>query len=156
MKFNYYLSLLFSLLIVIALCCLPLFAQEFEKTSGKVETGTLKVIIEGLENDRGEVQIGLFQDAESWDDKKEKCSGAYLKINNNKADWILENVLYGEYAVRFFHDENLNSEMDTNFLGIPTEDYGFSNNAKALFGMPSFEEAKFKMDSKNKTIKIIL
>ena len=36
------------------------------------------------------------------------------------------------------------------------EDYGFSNNAKALFGMPSFEKAKFKIDSKNKIIKIIL
>jgi uncharacterized protein (DUF2141 family) len=48
----------------------------------------------------------------------------------------------GEYAVMLFHDENGNQKMDSNLLGIPTEGYGFSNEAKGRFGPPKFSEMK--------------
>jgi uncharacterized protein (DUF2141 family) len=45
--------------------------------------------------------------------------------------------------VGIFHDVNLNNKMDNSFLGLPKEQYGFSNNARALVGPPSFGEAAF-------------
>jgi len=50
----------------------------------------------------------------------------------------------GTYALAVVHDENMNGKLDTNWLGIPTEGYGFSNDVKALLGPPSFSAASFQ------------
>jgi len=50
--------------------------------------------------------------------------------------------LIGQYAIKVFHDENANGELDINFLGIPKESYGFSNHARGRFGPPPFAEAR--------------
>jgi uncharacterized protein (DUF2141 family) len=44
-------------------------------------------------------------------------------------------------------DSNKNEKLDTNFFGIPKEQFGFSNNAKGRFGPPSFESASFELDA---------
>jgi uncharacterized protein (DUF2141 family) len=46
-----------------------------------------------------------------------------------------------------FHDENENKELDTNFIGIPREGMGTTNNKKPKFRAPKFEEASFKLES---------
>jgi uncharacterized protein (DUF2141 family) len=51
--------------------------------------------------------------------------------------------LSGEYAISIIHDKNRNGRLDTNFIGIPKEPFGFSNNPKIKFGPPSFSDAKF-------------
>ena len=51
----------------------------------------------------------------------------------------------GKYAVRFYHDENLNQKMETNIAGKPTEGYGFSNNVTGRFSMPPFEKWIFSL-----------
>jgi uncharacterized protein (DUF2141 family) len=40
----------------------------------------------------------------------------------------------------------MNGKLDSNWLGIPTEGYGYSNDAKAMLGAPSFSAAKFSFD----------
>jgi uncharacterized protein (DUF2141 family) len=47
------------------------------------------------------------------------------------------------------HDENMNGKLDTNALGIPTEGCGFSNDARAWFGAPSFSAASFAYDGRS-------
>jgi len=59
------------------------------------------------------------------------------------------------YSVSVYYDLDENGELNTGFLGIPSEPVGFSNNAKGSFGPPSFEDTKFK-PSKNQTIEIRL
>jgi uncharacterized protein (DUF2141 family) len=49
----------------------------------------------------------------------------------------------GTYAVSAFHDVNGNGRMDKNIVGIPTEPYGFSNDARPMFRAPNWNEAKF-------------
>jgi uncharacterized protein (DUF2141 family) len=58
----------------------------------------------------------------------------------------------GKYAVGLYIDTNENKKMDTNFFGIPKEQFGFSNNAKGLFGPPDFESAAFIVDSDMKIL----
>ena len=69
-------------------------------------------------------------------------------------DWVdTESVTYrfeipaGNYAIGIFIDTNANEALDRNFLQIPTEQYGFSNNAKGRFGPPSFADAAFNLES---------
>jgi len=52
-------------------------------------------------------------------------------------------------SIGAIHDENMNGKLDTNWAGVPTEGYGFSNNAKGVLGAPSFEAASFSYDGRN-------
>ena len=54
----------------------------------------------------------------------------------------------GRYGIRLFHDVDGNGELNANIMGIPTEPFGFSNNAPPRFGPPSFEAAAFDIDQK--------
>ena len=54
----------------------------------------------------------------------------------------VEPLPIGACAVKVFHDVNNNGKLDTNWMGIPTEPYGFSNDAMGTFGPPSFEQAR--------------
>ena len=101
---------------------------------------TLTVNVAGFKNDRGQVLVSL-----QTPDKK-MVIGQKVTIKNQKAQIVFENVLKGKYSVRLFHDENNNQKMDTNFIGLPKENWGCSNNVKARFGPPDFDEMLFMLD----------
>jgi uncharacterized protein (DUF2141 family) len=123
--------------------------------SSKKKSGNILLSIAGLNNEKGYIKVGLFNSAQSFEGKtKEIFGGAILKIYSSKAQHIFPHVPYGEYAIKLFHDEDGDGEIDTNFLGVPTESYGFSNNAKALFGPPTFEKAKFTVSSDTVRVEI--
>ncbi|MDB2408843.1 DUF2141 domain-containing protein [Crocinitomicaceae bacterium] len=54
-----------------------------------------------------------------------------------------------------FHDKNNNGKLDKNAFGIPLEPYGFSQNARARFSAPSFNDAKIVLDG-NQSIEITI
>ena len=106
---------------------------------------TLKIEITGLRNNTGKVMLQVF-------DEKEKVTDQTMsEITNLSCTFTIENLQSGKYAVRFYHDENLNQAMETNMVGKPTEGYGFSNNVTGRFSMPPFEKWLFDLNS-NKTI----
>jgi uncharacterized protein (DUF2141 family) len=51
----------------------------------------------------------------------------------------------GKYAVAAYVDSNKNGRQDKNFLGVPKEIYGFSNDARGVFGPPDFSAAEFEV-----------
>jgi uncharacterized protein (DUF2141 family) len=69
-----------------------------------------------------------------------------IKIRNKEALCTFEDIPPGTYALAVIHDENMNGELDTKWLGIPKEGYGFSNDARARLGSPSFSAASFQYD----------
>jgi uncharacterized protein (DUF2141 family) len=69
-----------------------------------------------------------------------------ITVRNTVARCDFEDIPPGTYALAVIHDENMNGKLDTNWLGIPTEGYGFSNDAKALLSAPSFSDASFQYD----------
>jgi uncharacterized protein (DUF2141 family) len=77
-----------------------------------------------------------------------------LPIVNKQVVVVIDSLEFGEYAIRIFHDENENEKIDTNIFGIPTEDYGYSNDASSWFGPPSWEKAKFLFNQSEMTIEI--
>jgi len=62
----------------------------------------------------------------------------------------------GVYAVSVFHDENMNERLDKNFMGVPKESYGASNNPKKKMGPPNFDEAKFQLSGTEQSVEIKL
>jgi acyl-CoA reductase-like NAD-dependent aldehyde dehydrogenase/uncharacterized protein (DUF2141 family) len=62
----------------------------------------------------------------------------------------------GTYAVSVYEDLNGNHKLDHNFLGIPQEPVGASNNPKARVGPPRFDECSFHIGTTSKNITISL
>jgi uncharacterized protein (DUF2141 family) len=119
------------------------------------EKFSLIVEIEGFESDKGTARIAVFNSVDGYPTKPEK---AYKKIvsevKNRKVSLIISDLPPGTYAIAVHHDENDNNKVDTNFLGIPTENFGASNDAKGFMGPPSFEDSKFELNTNNKKIRI--
>ena len=120
-------------------------------TNAQEETFNLTVNISGLDSDNGKVMIALYDGEAQFLSKRYKS--AMIKSTDKKVTYIFEDVPKGEYAVSFFHDENDNNKMDTNFIGIPKEDYGCSNNATGFMGPPKYKDAKFMIEE-HKSINI--
>jgi uncharacterized protein (DUF2141 family) len=117
--------------------------------------GDITIEINNLRNSDGAVLISLFNDEDNFPGNAEKAIGkAKAEIIKGTATATFKDISFGAYAVAILHDENKNLKMDFNFLGIPKEGYGFSNDAKGLFGPPAFNKAAFLIDSNFKKIKI--
>jgi uncharacterized protein (DUF2141 family) len=78
----------------------------------------------------------------------------YVFLPVEKCIITFTNLKAGSYAIRYFHDENSNKELDTKFLGIPKEGIGFSNDAYGKFGPKDFKHWLFEVKG-NTQIKLI-
>jgi uncharacterized protein (DUF2141 family) len=104
----------------------------------------LKVTIANLRNNKGHVLISIFKNGVGYPDKPEKSfKRAKLSISNKTAVFDFIGLPTGNYAIAILHDENDDMKMNTNFLGIPKEGYGFSNNVMGTFGPPVYSKASF-------------
>ena len=102
--------------------------------------------ISGYETDKGVTLIRVFDSQQAFEsDDGEAIVSVIQRLTGESTVLTLHNMPAGEYAVSLFHDENGNRELDTNLVGIPTEQYGASNNA-GRFGPPTFADAKFSVD----------
>jgi len=114
----------------------------------------LTIVVVGLENNEGKTMIALSNTPDDYEAKDEPYRGAMASIVDKKTVWTFKDMAFGTYAIKVFHDEDEDEELDTNFLGMPTEDYGFSNNAKGSFGPASWDDAKFLFELKADTVVI--
>lgn len=113
----------------------------------------LTITIDSLRSNQGQVLLCLFS-AESSDKgsfpdctKGHPVRQAKAAIAGGKVVVTYKGLKDGVYAIAAIHDENGNGALDTNFVGIPTEGVGISNNPR-LAGKPYFEEARFEIRGK--------
>lgn len=107
---------------------------------------SLAIEIDKLSNNEGVVLLELI------DGNEQRILGVSQKIENNKCIIVINNLKPGKYAFKYFHDQNQNNELDTNWIGIPVEGFGFSNNAKGRFGPPSHEKMIFELNGETTLI----
>ncbi|MBL1215704.1 MAG: DUF2141 domain-containing protein [Ignavibacteriae bacterium] len=119
-----------------------------------IKIGQLKLTVVGIENDEGTIAVALSNSREDYESYETVYRSANIKIADNKAEHLFDELPFGEYAIKVYHDEDDDGEIDRNFLGIPSEDYGFSNNASASFGPADYDDAKFIFDQKFLEIEI--
>ena len=139
---------------IITFFVLIIFQFALAQTEEDKNTDSLTIVITGLENDDGEVLITVSNSRENYESDNPAFIGMKVKIENRKAEYTFEELPFGEYAIKLFHDENMDGELDTNFLGIPTEDYGFSNNVRGTFGPADYDDAKFLFEQTEMTMNI--
>lgn len=109
--------------------------------------GQISVTIEGLGNTKGKVYVMLQNSEQMYQAKDKYFKAAAIEIGKGERDCTFEDIPAGTYTITLLHDEDLDEKMKTNFVGMPKEGFGFSNNAKGKMGKPSFEAASFTVES---------
>lgn len=115
----------------------------------------LIIKISNIEKLKGEIKVGVFNTATNFLKEGAAIKNYSIKVDNNTATLIITDLPKGEYAVSMYHDENSDNECNRNFIGIPKEAYGFSNNIKPKMSAPKYKDCKFQF-SENKTLDIKL
>ena len=120
------------------------------------KTTTIKVDAEKIRNATGMMACALFNAADGFPDVQAKSfQYVYVPINSGVASCEFKDVAAGTYAVSVFHDENDNKKLDKNFVGMPLEGYGVSNNIRHMMSAPGFKESSFHVNWEvDKNIKI--
>lgn len=110
------------------------------------EEANLKINILNLDKP-GVLYLSVCQDKKSFErivkeSEEKNCIRASEEMNPQNAQTTVK-LPFGEHAITLFVDFNGNKKIDKNFLGIPKEPYGFSNNVIGNMSAPTFDQAKF-------------
>jgi uncharacterized protein (DUF2141 family) len=99
----------------------------------------------GLSNAKGRIACAIFSSADGFPkDRSKAVQKVRAPIKNLSGTCDFKGLPAGTYAIAAFHDEDETGKMKTNFLGMPQEAFGFSDDAKpSALTPPSFSDASF-------------
>lgn len=123
---------------------IPAQARDDAASSLRLEVSTLR-------NAKGTLNCRLFTDATGFPDG-EGARTVRASITGTQATCVFDELPPGAYAVAVVHDENGNGRLDKNFLGIPTEGYGVSNNRTYAASSPKWDESRFTVAAREPAV----
>lgn len=115
----------------------------------------LTVKVDDIRGDKGQLMLAIYDSAAGWDGKAKPVAAQAQPVAGDNVIFHFEGLAAGTYAVSVMHDENGNGTLDTNFVGMPVEGYGFSNDPRVM-RKATFEEAAFALDAKGTAIELHL
>ena len=121
----------------------------------RAETAVI-VRVAGVEEAIGNVIVSVFDSKKGWLKQPLTIAEVALSASSPQVIELQLSLPVGAYAFHVFHDLDGNGEMKTNFIGIPKEPTGVSNNAKGKFGPPKFKDAAVNIDADNNIVNISL
>ena len=142
----------------VALCAVLVFANLPAIAFSQSSCPGIHVKILNIKNSTGTVACALFESPVGFPTEYLHAATniMVIKVRDKQARCDFAAIAPGTYALAVVHDENMNGKLDTNWLGVPTEGYGFSNDAKTLIGAPSHSAASFPYDGQNIDLTISL
>ena len=136
-------------------------AKEPEKKDTEADTGKgasvpLTVIIKNLASATAPVIIGVYGTKNKFPDPKGQLKEYKFKPKGKNLTAKIADLKFGTYALAIYQDVNSNGKINKNFIGIPTEPYGFSNNYKPKVKAPNFDDCKFGYSAKTNSVTITM
>jgi len=118
----------------------------------------IHVKVLNIRNSVGGVACALFESPAGFPSEflRSATNIMVIKVRHTQARCDFEDIAPGTYGLAVIHDENMNGVLDINWLGVPTEGYGFSNDARALLGAPSFSAVSFPYNGQTLDLTISL
>ena len=115
----------------------------------------IEVKVENVRSSKGLITAVLYGDnPEGFLKRGQRLDRIRVEAKEGETLLCLKAPEEGRYSVALYHDENGNKEFDRNFLGIPSEGYGFSNNPGFRFGKPEQEETLFSVNGSTTKVSI--
>lgn len=106
----------------------------------------LTLNIQNIELLQGNIIIGIYNSEIGFLEKNTALKRYVINADKATKQLIIKDLPLGDYAISLFHDKNSDGICNRNFMGIPKEPYGFSNNFKPQFSAPKFKDCKFVLD----------
>ncbi len=116
------------------------------QSSALAADGILRVIVSNLQSDTGSVIIWVYDGPDKWLSDTAWRTRKIVTVAGNRANGSLTAELQlppGTYALSVFHDVNADGRLERNFIGLPKEPAGLSNNLRPKFGPPRWAKAQF-------------
>jgi uncharacterized protein (DUF2141 family) len=108
---------------------------------------TLTIVVEGMSSDEGNLGVLIFNGPKGWaEDRQAALRDISVPAVKGTQTLNVPGLPPGRYAVALIHDVNKNHKLDRNFIGMPKEQWGMSNNPHATIKAPSIEKAMFSLD----------
>ncbi|MDR6843422.1 DUF2141 domain-containing protein [Flavobacterium granuli] len=123
--------------------------------SFEAEKFDLKITVTNVKTQKGSVEVGIFNNEKSFLLKGKEYRTGSKVVTNDTIVFVLKDLTQDDYAISLYQDINSDKKCNLNFIGIPTEPYGFSNNFKPKFSKPTFNDCKIEINN-NKSIMIKL
>ena len=115
----------------------------------------LVVVVEKVRSAEGEILVSVFGNASGFpNDPATALYTARARATAPSTTVEIEGVEAGRVAIAVLHDENGNGEMETDWLGRPTEGWAVSNDARGRFGPPSYDDAVVDLPDGRATIQV--
>lgn len=117
------------------------------------KAGSVSVAVDGLRGNTGQILVAICT-ADTFEGND--CPlGRVVRAGEAPPAILFEAVMPGLYAVKVVHDANGNGRLDTDWLGIPTEGYGLSNNPPKN-RRPTFDSSAFRVGESPVAIPVTL
>ncbi len=142
----------------VASCAVLVYATLPVVVSAQSLCPGIHVHVLNIRNSTGTVACALFESPDGFPTEYLRVATniMMIRVRQAQARCDFEDLPSGTYAIAVIHDENMNGKLDTTWLGIPTEGYGFSRDAQGVVGMPSFAAASFPYDGRNLDLTVTL
>ncbi len=114
-------------------------------TAAPVRAEAITVVVTGIEAEGGEIGCALYRGPEGFPMDDSLATVQWQAARPGGVECSFDGLAPGAYAVAVSHDFNGNQRTDTNFLGIPTEPWGVTNNVRPMLRAPRFEEAAVEL-----------
>ena len=110
---------------------------------------TIKVTVTNIPGAKGNLLVGLYDDASSFTDKPLPNSPKVPIESGEDITITLDGVKPGTYAISVIQDLNENGKLDKTILGMPKEPLAFSVITKIPKGKPKFENCAFTVSEED-------
>jgi uncharacterized protein (DUF2141 family) len=121
--------------------------------AGAAHATKIDIHITGVEDDRGKVRVELCT-------KQTFLTGACpysAAAPATAGETVIEvQAPPGEYAIQAYHDDTDSGHVHQNFLGIPKERIGFSNDAPLRFHGPKWDDAAIEVGTDPRSVTLRL
>jgi uncharacterized protein (DUF2141 family) len=112
--------------------------------SDSTEAADLTVTLTDIRASTGTIRVAVVDSEAAWNNEAAPVVRKAIPAAGKEATFHFPGLTPGQYAVQVMHDENDNGKFDTNFVGLPTEGYGFSNNPHVM-RRAHYDEARFEL-----------
>ncbi len=118
-------------------------------------TSSVLLEINNISESGGTLRIGLFTDNDKFLEIPSYSKDIVI-TNEKSINVTFKDIPFGTYAFSVYHDLDNNEELDVNFIGIPKEPVGFSNDHQPKMGPPRFNGAAFSLKQKQLSMSVSL
>jgi uncharacterized protein (DUF2141 family) len=139
------------------ICLLAVVSAVMAVCFAESPRGVIQVKVTGIRYQQGgNIILTLYNSQSSWLVLKQIYANKIVKVTAPTLTVDFENIPYADsYALFAFHDANENNKLDFAWFPFPhpKEGVAVSNNAVRM-GEPRYEQARFGINSPERTLEI--